>query len=1363
MPNELADLSDLLNDVITPQQLRQVLQREDWSAVLVDWVRPVEYIPPAQWFQELAEHIRQHGTQRKVIDLLRLIRPDRAADLDRFCAKWPRPQNDQIAPSCQAEAIRASDEAIRVYTSSPSSARAARPPPAAPPAIPRRWRPPNVDAPNDDFGQRLAQRYGLPYTHTPHPVTAQTSDLIEHQALILLGESGAGKSFELSELIRMERGLGECLSLKLGGFADPLVLRDRLTEFCQSQPVTERRTLYLDGLDEDKTEGQRLGDEIVATLESLRTDERTNLWIRLTSRAASWSADLEGRLSRCLGPNVPLKVLILQPLSEDEALSIAATKFLESGPNAAIERAKAEIDRAKRLDLVALTMNPLTLTLLCDAGIQNDSDVTRDKLYELSIVRLLKERKESKAHDHQPIDPQKALRGAAWFAALSTLAGWSTILKDGWRIPLSVDELAAKLGEDASTLRRVLTTPLFEDAPSERYAARRFAHHSYAEWLTAHWIIHHGSVAVWDERLMPSGGGVPAPLAGVASWLAYKREEWMQRLITKAPALVVTPSLPMESGERRRQIFRSLILAMRSGALFDDIKHLIARPSALTLIGAEDELVAAIQGLDPQEARTVGALVCLVAVSTLRSLDAGQIERRGAALIVSALVDLGLDHERRGYALANRAVSELLEALTTSRDGEDLPRTMKPRWWDTEVARLRELLINPKTRPDLPAEDEANRAERLAYTMELLFPRVISPIELVYALHQPRGHIIGHYHIFLQHELPLLAKNHPSLISPLLGWWTQQRRNDIRWHLEGQELTAWTVAWDLRADPVIWSALVETFYELLGESATPKQFPLDQHDRRRLLLALWDRHHHHPAYKQPLCGIIGGHDNGLPPESRLLTLADLDWWIELFVSGAERMRDEIAWNVCNTIARNDKEAHLQLLRVVHTQRGDAQQALRERLKPTLDNADRYARGEPLPEIPRYVNEEYEADERRRAKEAEERRTSMMAALQPSEPPHRSWWTLCDGLWFRSAWASQVPQHEFWGTISEPERAQAMDRAREYLETAADVPPDDYAVQHDTIWLHCRYAVAAILVLAKFSPSEDFGLSAKVWEWWALNVVRANEPSSVLDQLGPARVRVDPLPDSALRRVFKELQTTETVKAAEHLTRLAQHGRPPYLADELRRALEVGLPEEAEACILEAFTSRDDLAGALACEAARRRLREGREDNEGRWRKAGLALWLSQQLTEADKELLLVWLDDKESLRLLKSHNFWLKALDPLDQLSPPQLTRLYKQIHGHFPPPPPSPEPTVREGSGALLVPVSKDPTSLLPHITQILGTQTTTEAADAIEELGITYDIPELTMRASSMRREVARAAWKLPSVHELFELAGVSHSRVI
>ncbi|MBK9371721.1 MAG: hypothetical protein IPN01_36440, partial [Deltaproteobacteria bacterium] len=83
------------------------------------------------------------------------------------------------------------------------------------------------------------------------------------------------------------------------------------------------------------------------------------------------------------------------------------------------------------------------------------------------------------------------------------------------------------------------------------------------------------------------------------------------------------------------------------------------------------------------------------------------------------------------------------------------------------------------------------------------------------------------------------------------------------------------------------------------------------------------------------------------------------------------------------------------------------------------------------------------------------------------------------------------------------------------------------------------------------------------------------------------------------------------------------------------------------------------------------------------------------------------------------------------QLTPAQLVRLYKQTHHHFPPPPPTPEPTVGEGSGATWMVRDQSPSSLLKDILYTLKKQTSSEAADALEELGREYDDTELDKRA--------------------------------
>ena len=1318
---EIADLSDLLAQKTTPRALRRALERDEDLAHLVRSAPPVEHAPSDEWFHEVARQVIQNGQQDLIVELVRKLPPVGVAS---------------------------------------TPAVATSPAPAPPPAIARRWLPLNADAKLKKT-QTLEEFFGLPTPQTPHPDTLHTADLIQHRALVLLGESGAGKTHELAELKRMEVPLGAPLSLETGIIPAPHALREQLLAFCRTEPLSARRFIYLDALDEDKTEGQRLGDELAATLESLTLAERTNLWIRVTSRTASWPATLGHRLTTLLGPEAPLKVLVLQPLSEDEAALVAATEYRKAAPEEAAERGRAEVARARRLDMQALTMSPLTLKLLCAANLQKDAIVTRAQLFERGIQRLLKEPMPGDARDRQELKRKEALKHAAWFAALSTLASRSPIPLDDWPTGLDMDALAERLNEDKSTLRRVLTTPLFDDAPGTVYAARRFVHQSLAEWLAARWILTQGSTDAsasdkWRARLTLPGGGVPPELAGVVSWLADMDERWRDHVLAEDIWLVITPDFPSYSPELRRTVFERLINVAKSGAEDNFYGKLHAHADALSLSGAEDTLCDAMARLTPQEANSTGLLIILVAMWTLISLNAGERASPGASALVDSLVRLGLDHDRVGYARSEIAVGALVFALSLTRDREPILCRSAPRWWDAAVSPLHKLLDQPTPPIELLEEDTMAYSGRLAYTLDLLYPRSLNEEKLFRTLHLPEGDIIGQYERFLRTDLPAISNTHTPLIPPLLRWWTEQMSRADHRELHRYGENAWAVAWEHREDESIWPALVENFYALLLKGVAPNGLTIDQHDRRRLLVALWNLHHRRTDTNETLYRRLQRYDWDRSKGGDLLTVQDVGWWVEQYGRGEAAMREEITTTINRAFMRNNPGALLELLHAVRQLAPEDQRSLGEQISAQLDLAELVERGEPIPAIVRPRDEEGEEHRRQQAAKRQAQREAFESAIPLSDPPYRAWRTICNVLMDGSNSPADVPKHGLLLGISPHHRSEVLQRAREFLEAKPQNIPDDMAVKHDKYSGYGLFAVAAVLALVQHAPSTDLGLSAAAWERWTLTLLQyaCSDSEPVSELFGPSIVRVIPLPDSNLRRVFEELRRVQAKDAAAYLMRLVAFGRPEAIARALREALDDGIPEEAEGSILDALITHDNAAGDAAREAARRRLIENGEANKGRRHKAGLALWRSERLTEADRDMLLAWLDDSDSLEILGSEYHWPGSLRQLYRFSAPQLKELYAHICHHLPPP--TPDPAEGEGnSGALLERKVDARSHLMNSVSNALSEQKSPAAADALDELGRDYNNAELIQRAALMRRELQRANWRPPSIEDLLVFA--------
>ncbi len=182
--------------------------------------------------------------------------------------------------------------------------------------------------------------------------------------IILLGDPGAGKTHTFKAAAKKEN-------------VEFLSVRDFLI-FAESEPLG--KTIYLDGLDEFRS---RIKEKnlIIELIKSLK--KRGEPHIRLSCRNADWLGESDLALFRKLFGELPYVVLNLEPLTEEEILSVLQTED--------VAKPEAFVTMAESLNLEGLLKNPQTLIMLADVVQRDTWPDTRRELFEKSCFILLAE------------------------------------------------------------------------------------------------------------------------------------------------------------------------------------------------------------------------------------------------------------------------------------------------------------------------------------------------------------------------------------------------------------------------------------------------------------------------------------------------------------------------------------------------------------------------------------------------------------------------------------------------------------------------------------------------------------------------------------------------------------------------------------------------------------------------------------------------------------------------------------------------------------------------------------------------------------------------------------------------------------
>ncbi|MFZ2268928.1 MAG: hypothetical protein WAV95_15235 [Azonexus sp.] len=338
-------------------------------------------------------------------------------------------------------------------------------------------------------------------------------------AWVLLGEPGAGKS----EIFKEE-------AKACGG------VYISIAEFLSDEPKAgwQGRTLFLDGLDETRASGgdKNILFEIRAHLRKLAFPP-----FRIACRAADWFGSTDREDIQGASPDGLFAVLVLEPLSEAEVLSVLRE-------NHGIATPESFVGKACEYGLDGLLSNPQTLKLLAETIQDGQWPKSRQETYQLACEKLAQE--DSKRHrvksGSQQFSVDSLIDSAGQLCAVLLLSDKAGLALDidavNERFP-PINELAPP---DLSVARLSAKSKIFRPAAEgeERFVP---SHRSIAEFLAARWLarqidLHGLPLRRILNLLLGRDGRTVAGLRGLYGWLALHCKEARPHLI-EADALTV--------------------------------------------------------------------------------------------------------------------------------------------------------------------------------------------------------------------------------------------------------------------------------------------------------------------------------------------------------------------------------------------------------------------------------------------------------------------------------------------------------------------------------------------------------------------------------------------------------------------------------------------------------------------------------------------------------------------------------------------------------------------------------------------------------------------------------------------------------
>jgi len=366
------------------------------------------------------------------------------------------------------------------------------------------------------------------------------NNFLNIQNIVLLGDPGSGKTHTFKETAENEN-------------AKFLTIRSFLATKGKG---CNGKVIYLDGLDEVRS---RANDKntilgVIKTLTDVNCES-----LRLSCRAQDWLGDSDLNLFETYFNDESYAVLNLEPLRQEEILSILISHN--------IEFPQEFIDKATSLNLSTLLHNPQTLIMLIDVVKQGSGKwpATKKDLYKKSSVLLLTEHNDERARSGSgEYSPNELLNTAGIACAtilISGVEGISLRNNGGDKDFPSYRELTIC---EPELLLATLTRRIFSYSTDETVSC---IHRTVAEYLAASWLVDQVTNNNFPIKrvlsLITSEDHPISDLRGLYSWLATLLPDNYNYLFDNDPYGVLMYGDPASLSPSSRQYLLTSLEALK--------------------------------------------------------------------------------------------------------------------------------------------------------------------------------------------------------------------------------------------------------------------------------------------------------------------------------------------------------------------------------------------------------------------------------------------------------------------------------------------------------------------------------------------------------------------------------------------------------------------------------------------------------------------------------------------------------------------------------------------------------------------------------------------------------------------------------
>jgi len=622
-----------------------------------------------------------------------------------------------------------------------------------------------------------------------NPDLIELNNIQESSCLILLGESGTGKSTELQLYIenitpKITAQRDEILFLNLNIISDATDLRQELFEnsvFRRWEQGTNKLYLFLDSFDECILRLDTLANKLI---EKLKIYKKERLYLCIACRPAIWTKGYQSLFKQIWQDIITLELAPLRIMDVNEAAE-------KNGIN--VKTFEEEVLKA---GVVSFATKPMTLNFLIDQFKHNGKlSSNQYDLFYNGCKYLCTETNPFRAASFDPriqgtLSSEQKMLIAARIATCLVCSNKYSVWNNDYLIT-NISDHAIKqedltiLEENVNgqpliitkqNLLETIQTALFTDYTSY---CMRFVHKSYAEFLAA-WYLAYNDVSIdkiislISVNCLDKTKIIPQ-LYEVAAWLANMRQDIFDKIFEIDPEVLIVSDIKYNSGKNKEKLVTKLMELQKNGDLSSDY---LALRKNLAKLNHTNLLIQINKYLNDPDLEIKDLTIDIIEYCKLESFQ-------------DQLLEIAMNDSLPIKTRKNAVYA--LKAVANSKTKQKL---------------------SEKFNPDLFRDDIQD--ELKGSILSLLWPEYINAEQLFEVLtKQKDSHLIGSYNAFITYEL-VNGLNKESL-TIALNWIgdIEGRLYQQSYTLQGLFKDIYSKAWDNLDDPKILRIFAKTIYERL--------------------------------------------------------------------------------------------------------------------------------------------------------------------------------------------------------------------------------------------------------------------------------------------------------------------------------------------------------------------------------------------------------------------------------------------------------------------------------------------------------------------------------------------------------------------